>query len=35
METVVVVGTLLIFEAIAYGLTGIRILSEWGFSVVS
>jgi len=35
METITFIGTLLIIEAVSITVTGIRILSEWGFSVVT
>tara|TARA_B100001057_G_C22381494_1_gene768574 strand:- start:49 stop:156 length:108 start_codon:yes stop_codon:yes gene_type:complete len=35
METIAFIGTLILIEAVSITITGIRILSEWGFTVIS
>jgi len=35
METIAIIGTLVLFETISIAVTGVRILSEWGFTVLS
>ena len=34
-DGILIIGTLVLFETISIAVTGVRILSEWGFTVLS